>query len=73
MHMVKREKRAMAHPEGEGLLDLPELPDVHRVDTPGVPHDPIERAERTQALSAHHEHAARRCVAAAAGHCVFAR
>lgn len=33
--MAKSEKEWAAHPLGEPLLDLPELPGEHRVDTPG--------------------------------------
>ncbi|MFN9297542.1 MAG: hypothetical protein ACK6DZ_07500, partial [Acidobacteriota bacterium] len=33
--MAKSEKEWAAHPLGAPLLDLPELPGEHRVDTPG--------------------------------------
>lgn len=36
-HMAERERRATTHPACEALLDLPELPGMHRVDTPGGP------------------------------------
>ena len=36
-HMAKSKKESAARPLSESLLELPELPPVHRVDTPGGP------------------------------------